>query len=334
VVLAVDIGGTKVAAGLVAADGSLSAHRVVPTSGGTAECAWQPVAQMVREVHACVGERRLVGVGVGSAGPLDLAAGTVSPVNIPAWRGFPLRDRLAALVPGVPVHLAGDGACAAAGEHWHGAGRGADDLLVIVVSTGVGGGLVQRGRLVTGPSGNAGHIGHTVVDVDGDPCPCGGRGCVEAIASGPQMVAWAVRQGWSPGVGGASSDGTPPGGTLWGGASLAVVSAAVLAAAARTGDAVARQAFDRAGRALAAGAVSAAALCDLSRVVVGGGVARAADLLFPPLRTALAGYAHLDFLRGLTVRRAALGTAAGLVGAAALVFAPDRYPVTPATDRR
>jgi glucokinase len=307
--LAIDIGGTKLAAGLVGADGTVHERRTRPTAADLSdpEAVWQPLAELAAEVGAAAGDRHVVGVGVGSAGPIHLPDGTISPVNIPAWRRFPLLDRLADQFPGVPVRLAGDGICAAAGEHWRGAGQGVDDLLVLVVSTGVGGGLVQGGRLVAGTSGNAGHVGHMVVEVDGDACPCGGRGCVEALASGPSMVSWALRAGWS--------------------APSSAPTAVDLAVAARAGVPLARQAFRRSGRAVAAGIVSAAAMCDLRRVVIGGGVAAAEDLLFPPLRAAITEHARLGFLRELTVEPAQLGSAAGLVGAAALILAPEAYAV-------
>ncbi|GAA4557797.1 ROK family protein [Planotetraspora kaengkrachanensis] len=304
--LAVDIGGTKVAAALVAADGTVAERRVVPTAGSPdPEEVWRPVAGLVADLRAAAGAGRVAGVGVGSAGPIHLPEGSISPVNIPAWRRFPLLERLAELVPGVPVRLAGDGSCAAVGEHWRGAGQGVDDLLAIVVSTGVGGGLIQAGRLVAGPTGNAGHIGHMVVDHDGVPCPCGGRGCVEAMSSGPSMVTWALKSGWQ--------------------APVPAPTGVDLADAARAGDPHANEAFQRSGRSLAAGIVSTAAICDLSRVVIGGGVAAAHDLLFPPLRAAIAEHGRLAFLRQLTVATASLGNAAGLVGAAALVLAPEAY---------
>jgi glucokinase len=122
-------------------------------------------------------------VGISSAGPIDVAEGTISPVNIGAWRGFPVVDRVVAAVPGVPVRLAGDGLCMALGEHWRGAGQGAAFMLGMVVSTGIGGGLVLDGAPYGGRTGNAGHVGHVVVDVNGPPCACGGHGCVEAIAA-------------------------------------------------------------------------------------------------------------------------------------------------------
>ncbi|MFC7240908.1 ROK family protein [Catellatospora aurea] len=307
--LAVDIGGTKMAAGLVDADGTVLAADRIPTprplpGPDAGEQVWAGLSAMLDGLLEEAGNRPVVGVGTSTAGPFDLAGATVSPVNITAWRGFPLVDRLAAQVPGVPVRLAGDGVCAAIGEHWRGAGRGHDDLLVLVVSTGVGGGLVHGGRPFTGASGNAGHVGHMVVDLDGDDCPCGGRGCVEAIASGPSMVRYALREGWRP-----TGDGT----------------ARDLADAARSGDPVALRAFTRAADALAAGIVSAAAMCDLDQVVIGGGVANAADLLFPPLKEGLARFGRLGFLQHITVTSAQLADNAGLIGAAALIHSPHPY---------
>jgi len=100
-----------------------------------------------------------------------------------------VRDRLRQRFAGLPVRLHNDAVCLAAGEHWRGAGRGRRNLLGMVVSTGVGGGLVLDGRLINGATGNAGHIGHVVADPEGPPCGCGGRGCVEAIARGPALAA-------------------------------------------------------------------------------------------------------------------------------------------------
>ncbi|ALB17779.1 Hypothetical protein AFL40_0679 [Mycobacterium tuberculosis] len=219
------------------------------------------------------------------------------PINIGSWGGFPLRDRVAAAVPGVPVRLGGDGVCMALGEHWLGAGRGARFLLGLVVSTGVGGGLVLDGAPCLGRTGNAGHVGHVVVDPDGSPCPCGGRGCVETIASGPSLARWARANGWS----------APPG-----------AGAKELAEAAGAGDPVALRAFRRGAAALAAMIASVGAVCDLDLAVIGGGVAKSGRLLFEPLRAALADHARLDFLAGLRVVPAELGGAAGLVGAARL----------------
>jgi glucokinase len=308
-VLALDLGGTKLAGGLVDAAGTLLVERAVPTPARPdPHAVWVAVARLVSgllaEPAAAAG---VAGVGVGSAGPVDPRAGTVAPINVPGWAGrpFPLVRRLTEAVPGVDVRLAGDGPCMAVAEHWRGAGLGADSMLGVVVSTGVGGGLVLGGRAYTGATGNAGHVGHLVVEPAGRPCACGGRGCVETVASGPSLVRWAREQGWQ------------------GGDAKALLSG---------GSAVAAAALERAGRALAAAFASVAAVCDLDVVVVGGGVAAVGEPLFEAVRVGLSDYAGLPFVRRLEVRPAALGPAAGLVGAAALVWAPERYHAAAITE--
>ena len=296
--LALDIGGTKIAAGLIDANGQVLHQNRQPTPrSADPDEVWAVAQRTIADALAAAGGT-VDGVGISSAGPIDLGDGTISPVNIAAWRGFPVRDRVAASVPDVPVRLAGDGLCMALGEHWRGAGQGAAFMLGMVISTGIGGGLVLDGAPYDGRTGNAGHVGHTIVDVNGPPCTCGARGCVEAIASGPNLVAWARAQGWSG------------------------ADAKELAAAAAAGDDVALRAFRRGARAVAAMIASVAAVCDLDLVVIGGGVANAGPVLFDPLREALGEYAVLDFTRGLRVLPAALGGEAGLVGAAALLRTP------------
>jgi glucokinase len=298
-IAALDIGGTKIAGALVDGSGKLvvRARRATP--------AQEPGETVMREVTAVLDElsgsaqwSRVAAVGIGSAGPVDASVGTVSPVNIPGWRDFPLVAGVRETVGGLPLALVGDGVAMTAAEHWQGAARGRTGALCMVVSTGVGGGLVLNGRLHPGPTGNAGHIGHISVDLDGAPCPCGGRGCVERIASGPNIARRALEGGWRPG----------PGGDM---------SAAAVAASARAGDPVARASFERAAQALAAGIAATATLVEIEVAVVGGGVAGAGDVLFTPLRHALGDYATLSFVGGLEVVPAQMGTDAGLVGAAA-----------------
>jgi len=296
--LALDIGGTKIAVGLVDPAGRLVHKAVEPTPrDAPAEQVWEVIAAMIADA-ATVAGGTIRAAGVGSAGPVDVGAGTVSPINVVSWQRFPLRDRVAAAVPDVPVRLAGDGVCMALGEHWRGAGRGARFVLGMVVSTGIGGGLILDGTPYHGRTGNAGHVGHVVVELDGQPCSCGGHGCVETVASGPWMTRWALANGWAG----------PPG-----------ADAAALGQAAAAGDALALQAFHRSATALAAMIASVGAVCDLDLVVIGGGVAKSGPILFEPLRAALAGYAGLSFIRDLRVVAAELGGDAGLIGAAALV---------------
>ena len=294
--LAIDIGGTKIAVGLVDDDGTLMHQAKLPTPDGDAEAIWAVVESLVAEALSRAGGA-VRGVGVASAGPIDVPAGTVSPINITEWKRFPIVDRIAAIVD-TPVRLGGDGLCMAMGERWRGAGRGAEFLLGMVVSTGVGGGLVLDGAPYDGRTGNAGHVGHVVVDPDGRPCTCGGRGCVETIASGPRMAQWAREQGWD---------------------APAEADAKELAEDAAAGNAIALRAFERGATAVAAMIASVGAVCDLDLVVIGGGVAKAGGLLFDPLHEALASYAGLDFIRDLRVLPAELGGDAGLVGAAALL---------------
>ena len=290
-ILALDIGGTKIAAGIVDDAGTVLQRFQQPTPRDSAEAAWQVTADLIGQARSVAPVRA---VGIASAGPVALGAGTISPVNIAVWQDFPIVERVAELTR-LPVRLGGDGLCMALGEHWRGAGRGAQFLLGMVVSTGIGGGLVLDGAPYDGRTGNAGHVGHVVADVDGELCVCGGHGCVETIASGPRMTRWAQQQGWTG------------------------ADAKELAAAAEAGDAVALAAFRRDTTALAAVIASTAALCDLDLVVIGGGVAKAGEVLFGPLRAALTRYAGLTFIRDLRVVPAALGGDAGLVGAAALV---------------
>lgn len=288
-VLAVDIGGTKIAAGLVDETGRLIDHTTVPTP---AVAPFDAVCRVIAEL----GPGPVSAIGIACAGPVDGVAGTVAPINIPAWRDFPLCAEVGAVLD-VPVALAGDGLCMALGEHWLGAGQGSTAMLGMVVSTGVGGGLVLDGRPFGGRSGNAGHVGHVVAEPDdGVPCTCGGRGCVETVASGPHLVRWAAARGWS---------GT---------------TAADLAASALAGEPVAAAAFRRAGHAIGLAVTATAAVCDLDLAVIGGGVAQAGDLLVAPVRETLAEHARLSYLRELRVEPAKLGTAAGLFGAAALAF--------------
>nr|WP_042183836.1 ROK family protein [Kibdelosporangium sp. MJ126-NF4] len=293
-VLALDIGGTKIAAGVIDHHGDVLAHTTRPTPVHDPDEAWRAALDASAEV---LDGRTIKGVGVACAGPVNSTEGTVNPINVPCWQDFPLTARLHESF-GVPVRLAGDGVCMALGEHWMGAGRGADFLVGLVVSTGVGGGLVLHGKPYGGRTGNAGHIGHVVVEPDGLSCTCGGRGCVETVAGGPHVVRWARQQGWR-----APDD----------------ADAAHLAASALDGDEIALSAFDRAGRAVGMGIAATAALCDLDLAVVGGGIAQAGDLLLDPIRRALDDYARLSYVDALRVVPAELGSQAGLVGAAALI---------------
>jgi glucokinase len=298
-VLALDVGGTKLAAGLVTATAEVVGRAETPTpETRDAEELWSAVTTLVDGVLRERGDLPFAGVGIACGGPMTWPRGEVSPLNIPAWRGFPLLERMRARYGiGLPVAIHNDAVCVAVAEQRWGAGAGRDNVLGMVVSTGVGGGLILGGRRIDGASGNAGHLGHIVVDPAGPPCGCGGRGCLEAIARGPAIAAYAVEQGWA---------GEQTG--------IAV------AAGARAGDPACRAAFDRAGTAVGIALASAVALLDVDVVAVGGGVAEAGELFFDPVHKAFTEHAGMDFVRRCSIVPAGFGRGASLAGAAALVL--------------
>jgi glucokinase len=189
-VLAVDVGGTKLAVGLVDRSGHLGWAAQVPTPAGDAETVFAAVAALLATVPP--GRRRACGIG--SGGPMAAGGELVSPLNIPGWRDFPLRARIAALTA-LPTWIDNDAKALALADGWVGAAAGVANYLSMVVSTGIGGGIVLDGRLLDGRDGNAGHIGHVIVEPDGRRCECGARGCLEAEASG---VAIKAMTGQSP----------------------------------------------------------------------------------------------------------------------------------------
>ena len=307
VVLAIDVGGTKLAVGVVDEEGRVLENRRAPNPNppaGDGEAVFRSLLALIDDLDA--DRSAYVGVGVGCGGPMRWPAGEVSPLNIPSWRDFPLRARLAEEF-GLPVRLHNDAICLAVAEHWRGAGMGVRNLLGMVVSTGVGGGLILGDRLIDGASGNAGHIGHAIVHEFEPECRCGAVGCLEAIASGPNLSAWAHGQGWRAGH------------------SLEQRTGLDLVEDARRGDKIALAAMHRAGRALGIGIATATTLCDLEVVAIGGGLSQAGPLLFDPLEASLRERLWLDFARDVRVVPAGLGQEAGLVGAAALILHPDRY---------
>jgi glucokinase len=276
--LAVDIGGTKLAAGLVDDQGRLVESERVPTPRDSdAEELFTALTRLVDDVRARAATAPSV-CGVGAGGPMTAHGEEVSPLNIAAWRGFPLRGRLASHL-GLETFVDNDAKALALGEGWVGAARDADSFVAMVVSTGVGGGIVLRRTLVDGEHGNAGHIGHVIVEPGGLLCPCGARGCLEAEASGT-----AIR----------TSTGHPP-------------SDAPTEVRRRTGRLV--------GRAVA----SVANLLDLRLAVVAGSVALGygADF-FGAAQEELDRSARLEFSRGATIVPGQLGGDGPLVGAAAV----------------
>jgi glucokinase len=306
--LALDIGGTKMAVGLVRTDGSIAVQDTVPTRGHvTGDELFADLVALCDRVLAAgqVAPADILGIGVGCGGPMLYPEGRVSPLNIAAWDDFPLRDLLQARYDR-PAVVDNDAKALAMGEYHFGLGQGARCLLGMVVSTGVGGGIVEDGRLIHGVRGNAGHVGHVIAYRDGPPCGCGALGCVEGVASGTGLAKRALL---------AKAQGLLP--TL-----PAEPNGHDIVDAARAGEPTARQFVEEAGIAVGRGIAAAAALLDLDRVVIGGSVALGAgELLMGPLRRALAEDARLDFTRGIenAVMLSNLGVGAALAGAAGLL---------------
>jgi glucokinase len=278
VALAIDVGGTKLAAGLVDARGGLGATATGPTPrGDDAEALFVRLQALVSEVVNAAPVTPAV-CGVGTGGPMRDQGDAVSPLNIPAWRDFPLRSRLAAAT-GLPTFVDNDAKALALGEGWVGAAMGQRNYLAMVVSTGVGGGIVLDGRLLDGAAGNAGHIGHMIVEPGGALCACGARGCLEAEASG---TALRILTGRSP------------------------------------ADAPA-ETRQRTGRLVGRAVASIANLLDLPLAVVAGSVALGfGDVFFDAAQAEVDRSARLAFSRGTRVVRAGLGADGPLVGAAAV----------------
>jgi glucokinase len=281
--LAVDIGGTKLAAALVDERGAIASraeHPTPPTSDSQPadpEVVWSAVLQLLDSLPAD-GVAAAAVVGVGCGGPMSAGGELVSPLNIPAWRSFPLRDRLAAHTRR-SVYVDNDAKALALGEGWLGAAAGERDFIAMVVSTGVGGGVVLDGRLLDGAAGNAGHIGHVIVVPDGRRCACGAFGCLEAEASGTAIRA----------ITGRPASEAPPD----------VVE--------RTGTLV--------GRAVG----SIVNMLDLRLAVVAGSVALGFGApFFAAAQAELDAVARLDFARGARIVPAGLGRDGPLIGAAAV----------------
>jgi glucokinase len=252
-------------------------HRVPTPRSDDPEAVFGALAEVVRRVMAA-GVPAPVVCGVGCGGPMSPGGVTVSPLNIPAWREFPLKGRLEELT-GLPASVDNDAKALALGEGWQGAAAGVDDFLAMVVSTGVGGGIVLDGRLLDGAMGNAGHIGHVVVEPDGRLCACGGRGCLEAEASGLSI------------------------GTVTG------------RPASEASEQVRRRTGTLVGRAVA----SVANLLDLRLAVVAGSVALGfGRTFFSAAQEEIDSRARLSFSRGTLVVPAGLGASGPLVGAGAV----------------
>ncbi|MBD0292815.1 MAG: ROK family glucokinase [Jiangellaceae bacterium] len=306
--IGVDVGGTKIAGGLVDEAGRIVARtrRETPSTDPAAILA--DIADVVRELRA---GQEVDAVGVGSAGFVDAARSTVLFAPNVAWRDVPMRDQVAAAT-GLPVVVENDGNAAAWGEFRFGAAEDVDDMVCVTVGTGIGGGIVLDGILFRGAHGVAAELGHMRVVPDGHPCGCGNRGCIEQYASGRALEREA-RALAASGAGFATrlvqlAGGNPD-----------AISGRMVTRAATEGDELSRELLADLGRWLGAALASFAALLDPAVFVIGGGVSEAGDLILAP--TAAAFRRNLPargYRSAAHVRIATLGNDAGIVGAADL----------------
>jgi glucokinase len=285
--LAIDIGATKFAVALVNPKREVLFRKEVPASQ-----LWDGLARILTEVAADQSQQ-VTKIGIGSAGPINTQTGEISPVNILAWRSFPIVAKVKEIFPKAQVKMVGDAVALAVAEHAIGAGAGSRNMLGMVVSTGIGGGIIVNNEPLEGDFGNAGYFGHTVVgDYDGE-CNCGRIGCVEGYASGMSMVRFAKKSGWN------GEDFV------------------ALAQAAREGDKHAVAAIEFGTENLAKAIINIAQIFDLHYVVVGGGVIEAGDIYWQPLKKALISQStSLNLVQPIKLAPAQLERDAGLIGAA------------------
>ena len=272
--LAVDIGGTKLSVGVVSGSGEILTHGRALTPQTQV---WSTLSELIVSQMAA-SEVELVACGVGCGGPMSPNGDFVSTLHLPEWRDFPLRSSLEKLVQ-LPVYIDGDAKALVQGEVWCGAVAGQTDVVGMVVSTGVGGGIISGGKVLDGRSGNAGHIGHVIVVPDGRLCACGSRGCLEAHASGRSIEA---------------ITGKP---------------------AAQAS----QQVVQETGRLVARALVSVGATLDVRSAVIAGSVALGFGApFFEAVQSELDRSAKIGFIDGFKVCPAGLGPLSPLVGAAAV----------------
>jgi glucokinase len=299
-VLALDIGGTKLAAGVVDAGGHVHSFLVVPSEAARGP---EPVLERLWELgreamaESGIAPAEIGAVGIGCGGPLDPERGILlAPPHLPGWRDVPV-SALAEQAFERPVTLENDATAGAAAEHRYGAGAGVRHMVYLTISTGVGGGVVVDGRLYRGAMENGGELGHVTVDWHGRPCRgCGRRGCLEAYVSGTSIAERAREAG------------------------LDVRSAEQVAAAAAVGEPVASEVWAGTVEALGCGLTSIVNLFEPELVVIGGGVSRAGELLLGPVRERVSAGAMGPAARAVEIVSAALGDQVGVVGAAAIVY--------------
>lgn len=314
-IIGVDLGGTNIVVGAVSVDGSrqFGMHSVPTRADLGSDAVVERIAQLVErvatETMSATGASRsqILGVGIGSPGPLDRETGVVILTPNLGWTNFPLRDRISGAVQ-LPATLDNDANCATLGEWWLGAARGAQQVVGLTIGTGIGGGLILNGRLFHGVSDVAGEVGHTTIDANGRRCGCGNYGCLEAYASGP-AIAERARE--------ALAGGEPSAMPAVVGGDLSRLTAAIVYDAAKQGDRLAQEVVRETARILGIGIANLLNIFNPEVVVLAGGVTQAGDQLFEPMRAEVRRRAFKPAVDACRIVPGALQGNAGVIGAAA-----------------
>jgi len=314
--LAIDVGGTNIKGGIITRGGDLVTHAYAATlSRAAPETVVLQLLGLVQELCEQSGLRpeQLDGIGVSMAAFVTADGVITATAHLSrAWLGYNLKTRLAADLC-LESYFSLDTPAPTLGEYYYGAGQGIDDLAYVTVSTGVGAGIIAQGKYFTGGLGWAGGVGHIIID-ENSPIVCEGchnHGCLETFAAKQGILA-ATRE----------LANLHPESRIWmlADGDLAAVTPQMVSQAAQAGDPAAQEVFRRAGHALGLGLVSLADIVAPSRIVVGGGIARAGELLLGPARRVVQERAFPPRIRQVEIVQAALGDLSGIFGAAAMVF--------------
>lgn len=307
-IVAIDMGGTRFRVALADPLGHFHHRKSYPTRPHDGrDVVISRIARAARDAIAPHPLNNILAIGLGAPGPLDPRAGIIfTPPNLPDWVNVPLKAMLEEMLD-LPVHVGNDANLAALGEHRFGAGKGMDDLVYLTVSTGIGSGIIAGGRLLLGQDGLAGEAGHMSI-AEGPQCKCGNYGCLEILASGTSIARIAGER-----IAAGEESAIPM-------FTRSTLTAEAVVAAARAGDALAQDVMSRAANYLGVGVVNLVHLFNPRAVIIGGGVSQAGDMLFGPVRRAVAERAMPNF-RNVTIMPADLGDDVGLYGAVALVLA-------------
>ena len=309
--IGIDVGGTNVKIALVNEQGNIIYSNSIPTRAEmgyeyTINNMKEAIAELIKETKSDA--KSIEGIGFGFPGQIDYQKGIVRLApNIPGWVEVPIAEIIEKEF-GIPTRVDNDVRCAALGELNYGAGIGCENLICITVGTGIGSGLIINGKLVRGASNAAGEIGHIKLDMNGGPlCGCGDRGCLEAFASGPSIVAMAEEY-----IKGGKS-------TKYRELANPDITPYIVSEAAKQGDPVAKRIFTIMGEYIGIGLASVVNLLNPEKIIIGGGVAAAGDLLLNPIKENLIKRAMPIAGAAVEIVPAQLGNSAGVIGASLLI---------------